>query len=258
MKSLISAMIMFFILASAAVLPCSADELTAYGSHTIAYDETLETLNDAYGADAFDHMLDHDDSPYYVTIDFYDMQPAGGLHIIPAFATYQQTTEYTCGAASALMVLNHFGNHDYNELQIAEMAGVHPTKGITVEGLAGFFSEIGYDVEFHADTDKMFASLEEAQEYFVDRIDAGIPVMVSWVDWAGHWQTIIGLDTMETESPYDDVLIIADSYDITDHCQDGYYIFPLGRFFDMWREGPCTEKLYPYKQPFVAARPSDH
>ena len=30
----------------------------------------------------------------------------------------------------------------------------------------------------------------------------------------------------------------------TDHYQDGYYIFSLGRFFDMWREGPCVKNKY--------------
>ena len=258
MRPLISALIIFLILAAHSVYPCNADDPSIYGTHTIAFDETLETLDDADGADAFGHVLDHTDSPYYSITDYYEMQPTDELHIIPWFATYQQTTEYTCGAASALMVLNHFGNHDYNELQIAKMAEAHQTKGISVEGLAGFFSEIGYDVEFHADTDKMFESVDEARDYFLDKIDAGIPVMVSWVDWAGHWQTVIGLDTMGSDSPYDDVLIFADSYDVTDHYQDGYYIFPLGRFFYMWREGPCTEKLIPYEQAFVTARPSDY
>ena len=79
--------------------------------------------------------------------------------------------------------------------------------------------------------------------------------MVDWVDWAGHWQVLIGIDTCGTDTPYDDVLIFADPYDITDHFQDGYYIFSLGRFFGMWREGPCTEKNEPYRQPFVTAWP---
>ena len=39
----------------------------------------------------------------------------------------------------------------------------------------------------------------------------------------------------------------------TAHDQDGYYIFPFGRFFDMWREGVAAEKTVPYEQPFVKA-----
>ena len=89
----------------------------------------------------------------------------------------------------------------------------------------------------------------------LDAIDGGVPVLVDWVDWMGHWQVVIGLDTLDTESPYDDVLIMADPYDVTDHYQDGYYVVPFGRFFYMWREGPCAQKAEPYVQPFVAARP---
>ena len=61
--------------------------------------------------------------------------------------------------------------------------------------------------------------------------------------------------TCGTDIPYDDVLIFADPYDVTDHKQDGYYTYPLGRFFGMWREGPCAGKAEPYQQPFVAAWP---
>ena len=72
------------------------------GSHVIPYDPNLTTLNDGDGAEGFDHTLDHEDSRYYIINDFYNFEPGNGLHIIPFFATYQQTTEYTCGCASAL------------------------------------------------------------------------------------------------------------------------------------------------------------
>lgn len=80
--------------------------------------------------------------------------------------------------------------------------------------------------------------------------------MVDWEDWVGHWQGIIGIDTCGTDLLYDDVLIMADPYDITDHYQDGYYTVPFGRFYgNMWREGPCAQKAEPYEQPYVVATP---
>ena len=79
--------------------------------------------------------------------------------------------------------------------------------------------------------------------------------MVDWMDWGGHWQVIIGLDTIGTDDPNDDVLIMADPYDTTDHYQDGYYTVPLGRFFYMWREGSGGDTHDPYVQPFVVAAP---
>lgn len=55
------------------------------------------------------------------------------------------------------------------------------------------------------------------------------------VDWAGHWQVVIGYDDMGTPGQEgDDVLIVADSYDTTDHLQDGYGFVPAHRLQYMW------------------------
>lgn len=225
--------------------------------HPIEYDVSLDTIEDEVGADAFNHTLDHADSRYYLINDYYNMTSGDGLYILSNFQTYQQTTEYSCGCASALMVLNHYGNRDYNEMDICRLAGTDITKGTSVEGLAGFFKSLGWETTFHADTDYYFQSIEDCEGFFITMLDNGTPIMVDWVDWAGHWQVVIGLDTCGTDDAYDDVLIMADPYDITDHYQDGYYIVPFGRFFDMWREGPCAQKNEPYLQPFVVALPGE-
>lgn len=225
-------------------------------THAIPYPEDYPSTQDDLGADAYDGALNHPDSRYYVIHDFYSEKSGGSLHILSGFETYQQTTEYTCGAASALMVLHWFGaDEGYDELMIGDLVEIDTEKGTSVEGLAQFFEELGWDVVFHADTDCYFESIEDAEAWFIEQLDADVPVMVDWVDWAGHWQVVIGLDLCGTDDPYDDVLILADPYDITDHSQDGYYIYPMGRFFDMWHEGPCAQKAEPYVQPFVMAQP---
>ena len=40
--------------------------------------------------------------------------------------------EYTCGVASARMVLHWFGVDDYDEMQLGQLAGTDPSKGTTV------------------------------------------------------------------------------------------------------------------------------
>ena len=219
--------------------------------HTIVPDTGMDTLDDTNGADAFRNSLDHPDSRYYIPHDFYNMESDAGLHILSHFETYQQTTEYSCGCAAALMVLVYYGILDYNELEICELAGTDTAKGTTVEGLQSFLDSLGFRLDYHADTRPRFSDIGECEAYLIQAIDEGAPVLVDWVDWSGHWQTIIGIDTCGTDSPYDDVLIMADSYDVTDHYQDGYYVVPFGRFYSMWREGPCAEKLMPYEQPFI-------
>ena len=223
--------------------------------HTIAYPEKYIPKLSEDGASAFSGKVNHANSRYYVFNDYYNMKSDETLHILSHFETYQQTTEYTCGAACALMVLNWYGAKKYHELAVSQLIESHPTKGSTVENIADFFDLIGWEVEHHASVDLKFDSLESFEASVIEYIDKGIPIMVDWVDWAGHWQVIIGIDTCGTDTPYDDVLIFADPYDITDHYQDGYYIFPLSRFYGMWREGPCAEKQNPYRQPFVIAHP---
>lgn len=58
---------------------------------------------------------------------------------------------------------------------------------------------------------------------------------------------------MWTEDLNDDVLIMADPADDTDHNKDWYYITPLTRFFYMWKEWSFTETKY--KQPFISIFP---
>lgn len=221
--------------------------------HTVPYDSALDTLDDGDGADAFAGSLDHPDSAYYVIKDYYNTKSGGSLHILPHFKTYQQTTEYTCGCACALMVLDYYGENSCNEMDICERAGTDDETGTSVEGLVEFFESMGYKTDYNADVEPRFETIEDFEGYVIESLDKGVPIMVDWVDWRGHWQVIIGIDTVGTEDPYDDVLIMADSYDITDHYQDGYYTVPFGRFFDMWREGVCAQKTEPYEQPFVAA-----
>lgn len=203
--------------------------------HNIAYPEGYKDRLMKEGASAFAGRTDHANSRYYVFNDYYNMESDETLRILTHFETYQQTTEYTCGAACALMVLNWFGQKQYHEMVVSHLIESRPGKGSTVENIADFFDLIGWKVEFHADTELKFDSIESFEKSIIEYIDRGIPIMVDWVDWAGHWQVIIGIDTCGTDTPYDDVLIFADPYDITDHFQDGYYIFPLSRFLGMWR-----------------------
>lgn len=226
-------------------------------SYTIPYPEKYGDSPKKDGASSFGGITDHNRSRYYVANDFYSMKSEGTLHILEHFETYQQTTEYTCGAACALMVLNWYGKKKYHEIAVSQLVESHASRGSTVENIADFFDLIGWDVDFHADTNKKFETIEEVEKFFVDTIDSGTPIMIDWVDWAGHWQVLIGIDTCGSESAYDDVLIFADPYDVTDHKQDGYYTFPLGRFLGMWREGACAEKTQPYDQPFVVAKPEN-
>lgn len=96
--------------------------------------------------------------------------------------------------------------------------------------------------------------VDAEDSYFVtwllDHLNAGRPIMVEWGDWDGHWQVIIGYDTNGTPEIGDDILVFADPYDTSDHWQDGYYYYPLERWFYMWKDRNVAPKPYQL-QPFV-------
>ena len=122
--------------------------------HTIIDQKPRQTETQRRGAASFSGKLNHTNSRYYVFNDYYNMESDDTLHILPQFKTYQQTSEYTCGAASALMVLNWFGKTQYHECLIEQLVESRPVQGTSVENLADFFDLIGWNVESHADVVK--------------------------------------------------------------------------------------------------------
>lgn len=122
-----------------------------------------------------------------------------------------------------------------------------------VGNLKPTFSSMSLYASENDDTTDKF--VEDAKDsYFVkwvtDHIKAGRPIMVEWGDWDGHWQAIIGYDNNGTPSIGDDILIFADPYDTSDHWQDGYYYYPLERWFYMWKDRNVAPKPYQI-QPYI-------
>ncbi|HIY21720.1 MAG TPA: C39 family peptidase [Candidatus Flavonifractor merdigallinarum] len=188
------------------------------------------------GADSVERDGDHADSPYFSHPDFYNLESTDTLTILPHFKTIQQTSEWSCGVASALMVLEWYGKADsWNEENLAalrhELTGeLADYPGTTLKQAMDIFDGVGgFDYITTLDYTDVYSevTLETIQGWLAE----GKPVMVAWNDWGGHWQVIIGYDTMGTETTQDDVIIVADPYDTTDHNQDGYGIYPAERFY---------------------------
>jgi hypothetical protein len=270
----------------------------------------VEINPDLYGgAHAYANAGDNPNSRYYVNLDFYHMTSDDQLTIIPKFKTMQQTTEWSSANAAALMVLHHFGNTDFTEMELAEIMGsstdldVPGSKpesadnyyeyGTDVKQLTEFFQNLeGFQVvetSYRADYDQsdlvgeddgfppvdignlrptfslnsLYTAVNDgdseewvdaADSYFVTwltgHLRAGRPILVGWGDWDGHWQVIIGYDTNGTPGIGDDILIFADPYDTSDHWQDGYYYYPLERWFFMWMDRNFSPKPFQL-QPFL-------
>lgn len=188
------------------------------------------------GAAKYEGVLDIKNSPYYTPIDIYHKKNRETLTLIERFKTIQQTTEVTCGPACALMVLEHYGKRNgYTENQLRQWRGTSQDTTY-LRHMINIFDRIG-GFEYASTYDFPYPDTEKIKEnFFVEYLQRGIPVIVGTDTWSGHWQVIIGYDTMGTPHTADDVLLLADPYDTTDHQQDGYIILPLQHFYEgLWR-----------------------
>jgi hypothetical protein len=231
------------------------------------------------GADLYNNAGDNADTRYFAINDYYNMADDENLTIIEHYKPIQQTTEWTCGPSMASGVLNNFELTQYTEKKCAIAAGANDQTGTNLDGMVALFKSIpqvkivesapygknAADKPSTFSANALYASensdnteawVDKATDsYFVKWLTGylknDIPVMVDWSDWGGHWQAIIGYDTNGTDGIGDDVLILADPYDTSDHWQDGYYAYPLERFFYQWKEGftPYQEQVFIVVEP---------
>ena len=184
------------------------------------------------GAARVERHADPQGRPQMHTLDINPLESSDTLTILSHFKTQQQTSEWSCGVSSAIMVLNWYGKlGDYNEESLAAYRSNGLEPGATslsqlieiFQGVGGFDLYSTYDCQDQVHEVFTF-------DYIQKTLAAGNPIMVGWNDWGGHWQVIIGYDTMGTETTQDDVVIVADPYDTTDHNQDGYGVYSAERF----------------------------
>jgi hypothetical protein len=183
-------------------------------------------------------------STYYPAYDFYNSTSTDTLTILTHYKTIQQAAGWTCGISSALMALEWFGKRDgLNELDLGALrntkekfgeyrwGGATDTKMLirVFESLNEIAKKEAWKWESTYDYLNGEGGLNPeylSTEWILKRLNEGRPILVGWNSFGPHWQTIIGYDTLGTENTADDVLILADSYDTTDHRNDGYKIQP--------------------------------
>ena len=223
----------FLSLLLAAMLLMTSVAALADGNYTdeMKFDDGAD-LSVEDGADSVERAGDHPNSPYFNTLDFYNMESTDTLTLLSHFKTIQQSSEWSCGVASALMVLEWYGlRGDYTEETLAALRpqGLEPGATSLSQMVAMFDGVGGFDCYSAIDAGEEVYELFTF-DYIQETLKAGNPIMVGWNDWGGHWQVIIGYDNMGTETTQDDVIIVADPYDTTDHNQDGYGIYGAERF----------------------------
>lgn len=238
------------------ILPDSNQDVNSHlkESRVISYPADYDTTSQ--GASSYNGLGNVKNSPYFAVQDFYNLHSTNTLTILSHYKTYQQTTEITCGPAAALTVLVHFGNTSWTEKEIGKIMGIKPVIGIDTKGMVKFFQKINWDVTSSLNSANKdgttFKSVKDFKSFVISNLKSNVPIMVENIDWGGHWRVIIGYDTMGTDTTADDVLILADSYDTSDHCQDGYNVNSVERFYYMWFDAQMLPKYQQHQQWLVA------
>ncbi len=143
---------------------------------------------------------------------------------LKGLSVVQQTTDYTCGPAIAVGVARYLGM-EVDEMTVAREMGTSSKVGTNPQQMASWFISKGFKVRWGENG---------TIDMLKDNLAKGIPTLVEWIDWGGHWVVVAGIDDKGTADTDDDDIIFADPWDRIDGVADGYTRFNLDRFDSMW------------------------
>lgn len=195
-------------------------------------------------------------SIYHSFVDYYNKNSTDTLSILPHYQAFQQTMASSCGICSTLSVLNYYGVDitKYDEVWLTnkycEVNDKETIKGVGVGsgGLKKLVATLGFNsvarsysrANYVDESSMIFSTYDDFYNWVLNNLGKGTPMPVSIRPINGHWEVIIGYDTMGTDYYYDDVIVLADSHDTYDHYQDGYNTVPAYLFYRQWYNGSFT------------------
>lgn len=121
-------------------------------------------------------------------IHFYNLNSIKNLSLLP-IKGYQQTEDYTCGPAAIMALMHYYGMlkdsqmNKATELKIAKEMGTNPQIGTTPQQMVTWLKSHGFKV-----TQGENGTIEMLQ----NNLKLGIPTLVEWIDWGGHWVNVAG------------------------------------------------------------------
>ena len=185
--------------------------------------------------------------------NYYEMKPSP-WYVSLGVRGYQQTTDYTCAPAAVMSLLHWYKllpDKELNaqtEMRISREMGTRdmqsPQPGTTTEEIVKWLDSNGFVVLAGQD-----GTVELVRSY----LNKGIPVLVEWIDWGGHWVVATGYHAAyESPAKGPDTIFFADpaSHWSNPNNPDGISSFNAWRFRDMWFDvqylnpGQITRNVY--------------
>ncbi len=178
-----------------------------------------------------------------LAIDFFKLNPNHQITFLN-IRDFQQTEDYTCGSAVVMSLLNYYGKlsdqemNKKTEMRIAKELGTTATCGTSAEQIVNWLNKNGFEAKaFHNGT---VAILRQ-------NLAKGIPTLVDWIDWGGHWVLVTGYDY--AKKPHDmsgDTIFFSDSASHFDNVKtiDGITFINPERFESMWLNMHSQHNIY--------------
>ena len=228
---------------------CPVDDPHYDESHFIPIKERVFT-NRTEGSSALQGKINHFDSKYFKMIDVYNMESNENRTILPKFKTYQQTSELSGHCAAIIMALNYLGETSLTERQCQIDLGIpdpdtHDPDDYEYQKYADIsyireeIQKFGFKTTSNDNFTEENFPYEDAlgfSKWAQEIIKKGDVILVNWADWGGTTSVVVGIDNLGiTETPYEHVIILGDTYDTCDHLTDGFTIMSLEKFYYNWQ-----------------------
>ena len=157
---------------------------------------------------------------------------------------YQQTTDITCGPSAVMSLLHYYGtlkDSDMNsktELRIAKEMGTNDDYGTTVKQIVNWLKKQGYEVNYGT----------KGTIGLIDKnIQKGMPVLVDWIDWGGHWTLVSGYQKLgKTVDDDKDTMFMTDPAVHFNNTKTIYGLTAINpdRFQSMWQDSDGVKGIY--------------
>ncbi|APC97223.1 C39 family peptidase [Francisella frigiditurris] len=157
---------------------------------------------------------------------------------------YKQSTEITCGPAATISLLNYYELLDdsevnkQTELEFANDADTGNIYGTRAQKLAEILSK--YNLKIHSGINGNIKQIRE-------NIEKGIPTLVNWFDWGGHWALAVGYQKLgETMAEDKDLIFLIDpaSHHTNIKSPYGLTILNPSKFEKMWIDSEGVAGIY--------------
>lgn len=167
---------------------------------------------------------------------FYSLSGGGSNLTMLPIPAYQQFFDYTCGPVSTMNIFRYFGflsdaqMNPTTEQQFAKAMNSNPATGTEVAGIVDYVSSLGWTVASGVNAEISFLRSSLAQ---------GVPVLIEWVDWGGHYVVVSGYNVGSSSYLNDlDSLFLSDSASSGDIPRSlrGLTVINPDRFFGMYFE----------------------